>query len=128
MQVHTGGAKCRAAIETTQLHQNLEDLRNRAYPRSRQTFKFVNKLREKGVEIVNSQLDRHTVVVWIWCRSEAALQYIQKLYESNQLGDAFFEHIQPSISVVIEIDRSQFMKTNGKYFFQDSINRTKSDY
>src|SRR5688572_19464173 len=65
------------------LHQTIEDLRNRNKPRSAEADKLISQLREEGVEILNSQLDRQTVVVWIWCRSQAALEYIQELYESN---------------------------------------------
>ena len=88
--------------------QKLED---RTKPWSHQT----DKLREEGIEILNSHLDKQTVVVWIWCHSQAALGHIQRLYESNQLRDVFFEYIQPSISKVINIDVNQFKKTIGKF-------------
>ena len=97
--------------------KQIEDLRNRTKPWSHQTDKLISQLREEDIEILNSQLDRQTVVVWIWCRSQAALEHIQSLYESNQLRDILFglENIQPSISMVINIDGNQFKKTVGKF-------------
>src|SRR5688572_17311520 len=103
MQVQTRGAKCSTLMETQLLHKQIEDLRNRTKPLSHQTQKFISQLSEKDVEILNSELDRKTVVVWIWCRSQAALEHIQSLYESNQLRYILFvlANIQPSISMVI---------------------------
>ena len=115
IEVQNRGAKCTTSMETQLLHQKIEDLRNRTKPRSHQTDKLISQLREEGIEILNSQLDRQTVVVWIWCHSQAALEHIQRLYESNQLRDVFFENIQPSTSKVINIDRNQFKKTVGKF-------------
>jgi len=106
------GSKCITSMET---QQKLEELRDRAKPWSHQTDKLINQLREEGIEILNSHLDKQTVVVWIWCHSQAALEYIQRLYESNQLREVFFENIQPSISIVTNIDGNQFKKTIGKF-------------
>jgi len=108
-------AKCTRSMETELLHQKLEDLRNRTKPWSHQTDKLISQLREEGIEILNSQLNRQTVVVWIWCHSQAALGHIQRLYESNRLREVFFENIQPSISIVTNIDGYQFKKTIGKF-------------
>jgi hypothetical protein len=102
-------------MESELLHQKLEDLRDRTKPRSHQTDKLISQLREEGIEILNPQLDRQTVVVWIWCHSQAAFEHIQKLYESNQLRDVLFENIQPCILKVINIDGNQFKKTIGKF-------------
>ena len=68
-----------------------------------------------GIEILNSQLGRQTVIVWIWCRSQEALENVQKSYATNKLMDVLFENIAPSISKVINIDRNQFEKTIGKF-------------
>lgn len=96
------------------LHQKIKDLQNRTKPRSHETDKLISKLKDEGMDILDSKLDRQTVVVSIWCRSQKALERIQKLYDSNQLKDVLFEHIQPSISKVVNIDRSQFKKSVGK--------------
>jgi len=86
-------------------------------------------MKDDGIEILNSQLDKHAVVVWIWCRSQVALKIIQRLYESNQLKDVLFgaAYIPPPVedglirtseiiqSKLINIDRNQFKKTVGKY-------------
>ena len=103
-------------MESQLLHKKIEDLQNRTKPLSHQVDKFIRELKDEGIEILNSHLDRQTVVVWIWCHSQAALEHIQKLYESNQLRDAFFEKIQPSISSVINIDRKHFKRNVGKFF------------
>src|SRR5688572_13585774 len=102
-------------METPQLHQKIEDLRNRTKPRSHQTEKFISQLKDEDIEILNSQMDRQTVVIWIWCRSQAALDYIQRLYESNQLKEIFLENIQSSTLNLISIDSIQFNKTIGKF-------------
>ena len=117
VKVQLRGAKCTTSIKTQLFHQEIEDLRNsnRTKPWSHRTDELINQLREKGIEILNSQLDRQTVVVWIWCHSQAALGLIQMLYKSNQLRDVIFENIQPSTSKMINIDRNQFKKTVGKF-------------
>ena len=116
MQVQYRGAKCSTSMELQLLHKQIEDLRKRTKPWSHQTDKLISQLREKDIEIMNSQLDKQTVVVWIWCRSQAALENIQRLYEWKQLKDVFFENIQPSASKMINVDRNQFNKTVGTLF------------
>jgi len=82
----------------------------------------MSDLKDEGIEILNSQLDRHTVVVWIWCCSQAAIEYIQTMYESNQLRDIFcdFTDIRSYTSDLarwnrVSIDCNQFKKTVGKF-------------
>lgn len=116
IEVHTRGAKYTASIEAQRLHQQIEDLQNRNKPRSHQTDRLIAQLREEGVEILSSQLDGETVVVWVWCRSQAAFENIRRLFESNHLRDVFFETIQPSISKMINIDWNEFKKSIGKFF------------
>lgn len=110
-------------METKLFHQKIEDLRNRTKPRSHQTDKLISQLKDEGIDILNSQLDRQTMVVWIWCQSQSALENIQKLYEWNQLTDVLFRlaDTQPSItetiqSTVINIDSNEFKKSVGKFF------------
>ena len=115
-KVQTRGAKCTSSMETQKLlHQAIEDLRDRTKPRSHLTDKLISQLNYDGIEILNSQQKRRTVVVWIWCRSQTALCKLQKLYESNQMRDAFFENIQPFIPKVINIDYNELKKTVGKF-------------
>lgn len=97
------------------LHQNIKDLENRTKPRSHKTGELVSQLNDEGIEILNSHLDSQTVIVWIWCHSQAAFGNSQKLYESSKLMDVLFENIAPSISKVIIVDRNEFKKTIGKY-------------
>src|SRR6218665_3102344 len=99
--------KSTTSMETQLLHQNMEDLRNGIKSRSHQTDKLVVQLREEGIEMLSSQLDKQKLVVWIWCRTQAALQHILKLYDSKQLKGVFLKNIQPSISKVINIDMKQ---------------------
>ena len=96
-------------------HQGMCNHKKTTKPRSPQTDKLITQLREEGIEILNSHLDRQTEVVWIWRRSQAALENIEKLYESKQLIDVLFENIQSSISKTINIDRIQFRKTVGMF-------------
>ena len=115
-------AKSTAAIDIQLFHQAIEDLRNKTKLRSFQTDKRISQVKGEGIEILNSQLVRQTVVVWIWCRSQAAIEYIQKKYESNNLRDALFglADIRPPTSAVIlsaevNIDTNQFKKAVGKF-------------
>lgn len=104
------------------LHQGIEDLRDRTKPRSPQTDKRISQLKDEGIEILNSQLKEQSLGVWFWCRTQAALEHIQRLFESNQLEDILsgFRNIQSSTSgdrsIKISIDREQFKKTVGKFF------------
>ena len=96
-------------------HEKVEDLKSKKKSRSKEADKCIAQLREEGVEILNSQLEGQTVVVWIWCRTQAALENCQKLHETNRLRATFFENILQSVSKVIHIDRSQFKKILGKF-------------
>jgi len=93
----------------------LNDLRDRTKPRSHETDKLLVQLREEGLDILSSQLNGQSVVVWIWCHSQKAIENLQNLHESNQLRDECFENIQPSVSKDINIDSNQFKKTVGKF-------------
>ena len=114
IQVKTRGVKCSLPMEAQQLHQKVNDLRDRTKTRSHETDKLIVQLSDEGIEILSSQLDGQTVVVWMLCHSQTANENLQKLYESNQLRDKFFENIQPSTSEVINIDWNQFKKIVGK--------------
>src|SRR6218665_1670808 len=118
------GANCTTYKETQLLlHQNIEDRRNRIKPCSLQSDELISQLNDAGIEILNSQLERETVVVWIWCRSQTALHCFQRLYESNQLREVLYgvENITTSThdlgqSNVVIIEENQFKKTVGKFF------------
>src|SRR6218665_3420362 len=117
------GTICTTSTETQLLlHQNIEDRRHRNKPCSLQSDKLISQLNGEGIEILNSQLERETVVVWIWCRSQTARRYIQKLYESNQLRYVLYgvADIQTLTEIeqsnVITIEDNQFKKTIGKFF------------
>jgi len=96
------------------LHKEINDLRDRTKPRSHETDKLIVQLRDEGLEILSSQLDGQTVVVWMRCHSQTAVENLQRLYESNQLRDKYFENIQPYTLKVINIDWNQFKKTIGR--------------
>ena len=98
------------------LHQKISNLLTRTKPISNPTDKLIYQMREEDIEILDSQQKRQVVVVWIWCRSQAALEHIQTLYESNQLRRLFVDIIQPSTSTGIKIDRKQFKKAVGKFY------------
>lgn len=109
----TPQAKCTTSMETQLLLRQIEDLRNTMKPRSLQT-------EEESIDILNIHLDRQSLVVWMCCRTQAALEHVQKLYESNQLRNVFFEITLTPISTVINIDKIQLQETVGKYFFVNS--------
>src|SRR6218665_1308243 len=115
------GGKIAETVFTQLIHQRMNDLRNIIYLKSHETNKSVRLLRNKDIEILNSQRNRWTVVVWIWCRTQAALEHIQSLYESNRMREVFFDKIQPSTSMVLNIERNQFKKNAGKFLFMNSL-------
>src|SRR5688572_21268187 len=104
------------------IHQTISDLVNRPKQGSQRNDKLINELRDGGIEIINSQLERKNVVVWIWCRSQTALENIQNLHVSNRLSDILFDvaNIRSSPSEIIQskvisIDSNEFKKTVGKF-------------
>lgn len=101
------------SVDTQLLHQRVSDIRNRKNPWAFESDKLY-QLRKKGIVILSSQQKRQTVFLCIWCPSRAALQHIQKLYESKQLRDVFFENINLTTSTMLYIDGKQFKKTVGK--------------
>src|SRR6218665_546704 len=104
-------------MKTQQLfHKKINDLRDRTKPRSHETDKLIAQLRDEGIEILSSQLDGQAVVVWMRCHSQTAVENLQRLYESNQLRDKYFENIQPYTLKVINIVSNQFKKSVGKFF------------
>lgn len=118
VEVQNPGPKCATSMNTHLLQQNLENYRSKTKQISYQTNKLISTMRKEGIETLNSQLVRQTVVVWIWCHSQAAIEYIQRLYESEQLNDLLFRlaNIGPSTTPkVINTDSNQFMKTVGKF-------------
>ena len=124
VELQNRGGNGTTSVETQLLHHRISDLWNKTKPRLHQTDILISQLKDKGIEILNCQLDRHTVVVWIWCRSQAAIEYIQKLYESNELTDILsgIANIRHSASEVIQsieinIDRNLFKKRVGKLIY-----------
>src|SRR6218665_910417 len=119
VEVLNCGAKCTTSMKSMlAFRQNIEDLLIRTNLRSHKTDELISQLKDEGIEILNSELDRNTVVVWIWCRSQAALANCQRVYESNQLRDVLFGVPNTFItdqSKVINIDQNQFKKTIGKF-------------
>lgn len=103
-------------------HKMLEYLPHKQKPWSRQISKLISLLSDDGIEILKSQADRQTVVVWLWCRSQEGLQNIQELYESKQLIYVFlgFANIRRNYSeiiksIVININSDQFKRIVGKF-------------
>src|SRR6218665_183372 len=124
VEVTNCGDTCTESMDPKLLHQIINDIRNRTKPWSYQTDKFISQLRDEGIDILSSQLDRKTVVVWLWCFTQEGVENIQKLYESNQLRDIFaiFSNSRTSIHKtkqpkLINIDSCQFKKTVGKYMY-----------
>ena len=116
-------------MKPLEFHEIISSLRNGSKPRSHQADNLISQLKDEGVEILNSQLLRQTVVVWIWCRSQTALKHTHILYESNQLRDVFFgiANIRPPAtefnqSKMLNIDRNHFKKTAGKLSIHDTQN------
>jgi len=110
------------SIEAQSLHDKFKDLQDRNKSRSREIDKFINQLRAEGIQILNSQLDGQNVIVWIWCRSQPALEYIERFYKSNQLTNVLFGVTSiPSFSsevdqlTMVSIESKEFKKTVGKF-------------
>lgn len=125
MKVHVqnSGADS-ASLDVNQLQQRIEDLQNRTTPRSHQNGELINRLKEEGIEILSSLVDRKTTIVWIWCHSQAAIDNINKLYESNKLADVLFHlgNIRSASkimqSIVINIDGNELKKSVGKFLLK----------
>src|SRR6218665_560574 len=121
VEVHNRSENSTTTMETQRFHQAIEDLGSRFKLRSHQDEKRVNELKDEGIQILNSQLDKNNIFVWLWCCSHSAIEYIQKMYESNQLRDVLcgFSNMRSLTSNIIQatevnIDRNQFQKTIGK--------------
>ena|SRR6218665_203953 len=130
MKLQSRGSGCATSMETEEgnLHKKIINLIISTTSWSQKTDRLISQMRDEGLEILSSQLDRRTVVVWIWCHTQGSLEHIQKLYESNQLRNVFFENSQSSSSNVINIDRNQFKKTIGKFYkyevhFKENLNK-----
>jgi hypothetical protein len=87
------------------IHQKLSDPRFRISPRSWQ--------KDEDIAILDTQVVRRTVVVLIWCRSQAAVEHIHRLHESSLLKYIFHRVFLTLRSIVglTSIDSNQFMKT-----------------
>ena len=115
------GGKIAEMVSTQLIHQRINDHRNIINLKSHETNKSVRLIMNNDIEILNSQRNRQTVDVWIWCRTQAALEHIQSLYESNRMREVFFDEIQLSTSMVLKIERNQFKKNAGKFLFMNSL-------
>lgn len=126
VKVTNAGASPAATINL--LHQGIRNLQSRIKETSPEADKLISLLKKKDTEILSTQPDGHTVVVWIWCGSQAALQNLQELYEMNQLADALLGFDRPSSSEisqsrVISIDSNEFKKNVGKLIGSHSPQR-----
>lgn len=113
---------CTPSFDSNLFCRAINNLRERTKLRTHHCDKLISQLKDEEVEILNAQTDRSTVVIWFWCRSQAALENIQTLYESNQLRDILFgaANIQPWASEIIQsqvitIDGNQLKKTVGMF-------------
>lgn len=103
------------------LVQKFNSLREKNPPRSHQTDKIISELKDDGIEIFNSVLDRQ-IVVWLWCKSETGLTQLQKLNEANSLMNTFTrlspDMWHPKIDELVyavSICRDQFKRKVGKF-------------
>lgn len=79
MKVVKLGVTSGFCIDSQLFKEAINDLRSKTKPRSHQTDILVTQLAEEGIEIVNSHLNRQTVVVWILCHSKRALETVVTL-------------------------------------------------
>lgn len=114
--------------------QRLNALRDKTKPRSDKMEKLISQLKNDDLEILNSLLDRQTVV-WIWCQSQTGLERLQKLNETNNLRpiDVFSDlttlstsSAEMTISKAVIICRDQFQKNAGKFSYALSKRMWKS--
>lgn len=116
VEVQNLDAKCTTSMQTQRLHETIESLLSRIKPRSHETDKLISQLKDDGIEIINSQQDKDALLVWIWCRSQAAIEKAK----SNELAGVFFglENIRTSASSnAIRLENIQLQKTIGKYMY-----------
>lgn len=114
-------------MDTQQLQEKMEDLRYLTRTKSVQDMHLISLMEYEGIEFISSQLNRQIVVVWIWCHSEAAFDYVKDLYGSNDLTAYLFgiAHIRPFSSeniqsIAINIDDNEFKRKFGKFLKEHS--------
>ena len=65
-----------------QIVEKLNQLQDKAIPKSEEVWRYLSQLKRGNIEIVNSQWEKG-VVIWCWCRSLSALKTLQDLSVSD---------------------------------------------
>src|SRR6218665_3452222 len=65
-----------------QIVEKLNQLQNKAIPKSEEVWRYLSQLKRGSIEIANSQWEKG-VVMWCWCRSPSALKMLQDLSVSD---------------------------------------------
>lgn len=113
---------------STRLVRALNNLQDKTSHRPLETHILISRLKNNGIEILNSfdQL-RHTDV-WIWCKSQTGLDFLQDLYKTHRLTRvlANLSDMQSIKAIKLYIDMDQFKKEIGKFlntcFIQHLLN------
>jgi len=122
VEVANRAATCTKSFVSPLFCQNINDLRSRTQPRSHLRDKFINLLKDEGIEILSSQMNQQIAVVWTWFPSHEALESIQQLRVRKLLKGILFSvaNMQQGASETIKdheftTDGDQFLKTAGKF-------------
>lgn len=101
------------------LVRRLNDLQDKTNPRTFESESFISLLKRNGIEILKSFNQLGHDDVWIWCKSQSSLTFLQALYESHKLTHvlAFISdmHSDKFKGIKLHIDMDQFMKETGKF-------------
>ena len=65
-----------------QIVEKLNQLQDKAIPKSEEVWRYLSQLKRGNIEIVSSQWEKG-VVVWCWCRSRSALDAFEALSVSD---------------------------------------------
>lgn len=117
IKVRFRGATSTSSIDLQLYNKTINAFLNQTQPISSKPYAI--NFQHEDIQSLGAQLERQTMVLWIWCRLQDALERLHKIWESNRL--AGLANIQPSISEsnqrkVIIIDGNQFKKEVGKFF------------
>src|SRR6218665_1743044 len=84
-----------------QIVEKLNQLQDKAIPKSEEVWRYLSQLKRGNIEIVSSQWEKG-VVVWCWCRSKSALNTFEALSVSDvkqpNLLNGLFNLLLPEIN------------------------------
>lgn len=102
-----------------ELVRALNNLQDKTSHRPLYFDRKISHLKSNGIEILNSLHQYGHDEVWIWCKSQKGLAFLQDLYESHMLAP-MLEDLLAMLSyefkaIKLYIDTDQFKKEIGKF-------------